>query len=215
MNQKRLPSFSRIFDLDFCLLDTPSMKPGLVPVLEKVLREGGCGDAEVPILIDALWSMPLAEVVKKRGLSAPLASELKRVNENLPIPPETRLYEDVLPVFEELRRQEGLNFLVTKGLQGYQGRKLDHLGIRAYFARIDIVGEENLFGTKLDAIQHIMMEHDLDPSSVHIIGDGHEELTAAHTIGARSIQTLRPGVVRLPAHHHVRHLGDILDLSLL
>ncbi len=202
-----------MFDLDRCLFDTDSMRPGLAPVFGEALLRGGCDATQVPTLIDALWSMPLVEVVTKYGLGAELADELTRMNADLPIPPEACLFEDSVPVLEELKRRGQPCHLITKGLQGFQTRKLEHLGISGYFREVHIVGEGNRFLTKLEAVRYIMAEQSIGPETLHVIGDGHEELSAAHTVGATSIQTLRPGVKRLSAHHHVVQLSEMLHLS--
>ena len=111
---------------------------------------------------------------------------------------------------------DAARFLVTSGFTRFQNSKIDALGIRALFASVHVdaidiaapVGKEAIF-------RHILREHRFEPREALVIGDNPDsELAAGARVGIRTVQILRPGVVRsATANHHIRGLDELAALA--
>jgi FMN phosphatase YigB (HAD superfamily) len=120
-------------------------------------------------------------------------------------------YED-LPLLEQV---PGERFLVTTGFRRLQESKIAALDITRYFAAVVIDGlEDRPRKDKRCRFQEIMAVRNLRQADVLIVGDSHEaELTAAKSLGIRSVQTLRPRVARSDiASFHVSGLSELLEV---
>jgi FMN phosphatase YigB (HAD superfamily) len=106
-------------------------------------------------------------------------------------------------------------FLVTTGFRKLQESKIRALGIEGLFRGIivDAIDEEGRKG-KRGYFQEIIDKYNYSPQEVLVLGDNPEsEIEAGNSLGLRTIQTLRPGIVRTPkASHHISSLKELAAL---
>lgn len=108
--------------------------------------------------------------------------------------PEIKLFTGCQELLEKLKNNPGLRlFLLTKGGRAVQNKKIGILKIRNFFEKIYILDETDLIGnqklTKLDMMQNIINENNLDSQKIIVIGDRpNSELIAGQKLGAITIQ---------------------------
>ncbi len=203
---------SIIFDLDYCLFDTDSMRAGIGVLLLRYVRDcGGFAELSDEALIDFLWRTPPAEVVAHWRLLADQADGFFAFYRNLPVPVEAILYDDVVPSLETLRTQDIRLFLVTAGVSAFQWRKITHTGLAPYFTEILVVGPGESPLTKRAAMQQLINQYALCPHETLVIGDGAEELAAGRALGMCTVQTMRPGVSCRDANWHISSLSELMS----
>jgi putative hydrolase of the HAD superfamily len=106
-------------------------------------------------------------------------------------------------------------FLVTSGFKRLQDSKIDALGIRKWFTAVHVDAIDAAVPLGKEAIfRRILRDYALQPRDALVIGDNPDsELAAGARIGIRTVQTLRPGVVRSAAADH--HITGLEELSAL
>ncbi len=104
---------------------------------------------------------------------------------------------------------------MTTGFRKLQESKVGALGTASLFRGIivDAIDEAGRKG-KRGYFQEIMETNNYSPQEVFVVGDNPEsEIEAGNSLGLRTVQTLRPGVVRSPkATLHIDSLTDLRSL---
>jgi len=206
-----------IFDLDRTLYDTDSAQDAVKQAIEEFTKqfETLFGEASVirrADLVQQLIKMSPDEVIEFFHLDQKNALLYIDFYENLPVPAEAVLYLDVWGALEKLQTKGVRLFLVTKGEESFQRRKISHVGIERFFKEMVVVGPRCKIKDKKTAFQDLMTRHYLSPHTIWVVGDGQEELTAGRILGWRTVQTLRPGVPKREADHHIRTLPELVTL---
>ena len=209
-----------IFDLDNCLLDARSMGTLFDPAFSAI-REANDGSVSQQVLEEAIeqcWYTAFNTVVEHYGLTEKMRQAGMAQFRQLRISKAIKGYDDidVIPQFP-LRR-----YLVTSGFRVLQESKIDALGIRGWFDHIliDDVDEalQDLTGAhgKLAFFERIVALEGCRPSELVVVGDNPlSELGAGHTLGATTVQTLRPGVAPWDlADHQISSLAELKDIVL-
>jgi putative hydrolase of the HAD superfamily len=103
-------------------------------------------------------------------------------------------------------------FLVTSGFRKLQESKIRALGFSSLFRGIvvDAIDDVERKG-KRSYFQEIIDTYKYVPSEVLVVGDNPEsEIEAGNSLGLRTVQILRPGIVHSPkATHHIRDLTEV------
>jgi len=201
-----------IFDLDFCLFDTNSMRVGLGKRFKSFFERYPYyfSQSKSADLINQAWQTAPHELVE--NWPSHIGAAFFKFYRELPVPPEAVLYPDTIAGLDALRSAEVTLFLVTKGLEGFQQRKVDHLRIRSFFEQVIVVGPDSVLSTKLEAMTGILLSHRLDPHTGMVVGDSGDELGAGRLLGLTTVQTVRPKVRQLEANHHIAELAALLPL---
>jgi len=202
-----------ILDLDFCLFDTDSMRRPLGPVFERFFSgHDFFSRLEMKGLIDQAWSTAPHDLVKRLEMPDALALTFLDFYRGLQVPAEAVLYADVQECLTALQARRAKMFLVSKGIESFQAAKVAHCDIGEFFAEVVYVGPDSARAIKREAMQDIFSRHRLNPADVWVVGDSKDELSAGQALDATTVQTLRPGIKRQPAHHHVTDLHELVKL---
>lgn len=205
---------SVVFDLDFCLFRTRSMKRGLVPVIRNYIKsEDVLRVHDEKTLISFIWDNAPDVVVAEYRLNEVERERFLSFYAGLPVPPGATLYGDVFPVLNELKVRNVRMYLLTKGERPFQLRKVAHLGISEYFEEVIVVGSRCQVKTKHDALGELIERRGLSTLDTWVVGDGPEELKAGLALRCQTVQTLRAKVNRFDgAAYHINALPKLLPL---
>ena len=117
-----------------------------------------------------------------------------------------------LAILAELR---AWRFLVTSGFRRLQESKIKALKLDPLFTAVyvDAIDEPDRLG-KQALFERILREYELTPTEVLIVGDNADsEIEAGNRLGIKTVQTLRPGVVRAStATFHIHSLAELKQL---
>jgi FMN phosphatase YigB (HAD superfamily) len=199
-----------IFDLDSTLYNTPLLKEKVAKYFEAEVARNP--KLQGKIKGEELLSKNPDDVVSEFRFNEMEKNKYLRFYENLPLPQESLLFPDVRDTLIEFKQQGNLLFLVTRGEAVLQWRKIRKSGISHFFKEVIVVGARCKMKTKHQAFEDIVIRNHLLPSSAWIIGDGQEELTAGRELGCQTVQTLRPGIPKREADHHITILPELLTL---
>jgi len=203
-----------ILDLDNCLAPATEVNRELYDEALAAIRQANDGSISEAILdaaFHALWSTAYDVVAREHGFTEAMAAAgwqaFCRFEVNHPM----RGYGDL----ERLADFDMPLCLVTSGFRRLQASKIRALGIAAQFreAVVDAIDETPRLG-KRGHFERLIATHGWRAENIWIAGDSpHSELAAGRAIGAVTVQTLRPGVLRSDiADHHVQDLGELLAL---
>lgn len=196
-----------IFDFDFCLFDTNSMRASLGPLFACFFTQYEFFSAfSIEDLVDRAWVTAPHDLVQQLALPADISATYLTFYRQLPVPPEAKLYPEVWEVLSWLRDQRFEMWLVTKGVESFQAAKVAHCGIAPFLTDILYVGPESVVKTKHEAMEGIITRYQLDPVNVWVVGDSSDELTAGQELGLTTVQTLRPGIKKLTATYYANDL---------
>lgn len=202
-----------IFDLDNCL--SPARQTGdLFEPAFAAIRQANRGTLSEAALAEAIedtWKHSLDAVAAMHGFTPEMLAAGWKILTETTVPGSLRGYPDL----ELLERLPVTRFLVTSGFRRLQESKIDALGIRQWFSavHVDAIDEPGRQG-KQALFAGILREHRLHVDDVLVVGDNPEsEIAAGNRLGIRTVQTLRPGVVRhASATHHVESLAELSAL---
>lgn len=202
-----------IFDLDNCL--SPARQAGdlFQPAFDAIAAANGgtLSDAALAEAIEDTWKHSLDVVAAMHGFTPQMLSAGWNVLCAITVPGSMRGYPDI----DLLPRLPATRFLVTAGFRRLQESKIDALGIRHLFTavHVDAIDEPGRQG-KQALFANILRDHRLRTEEVLVVGDNPDsEIAAGNRLGIRTVQTLRPGVVRhASATHHVTSLGELSAL---
>jgi putative hydrolase of the HAD superfamily len=203
-----------LFDLDNCLCAANAPGPDFLrPLFEAIAaaNEGTYGAETMRQICAECWFQPLDIVARKFAFTPAMRAAAWRAGAALKVTTPLLGYADLalVPTIEATR------FLVTSGFRRLQDSKIDALGIRKWFAAVHVDAIDSPTPLGKEAIfRRILREYALQPGEALVIGDNPDsELAAGARIGIRTVQILRPGVVRSSAaDHHISELGELQAL---
>lgn len=204
-----------IFDLDNCLSAADAPGPDFLQPLFDAIAAANHGTRSADSLQQAFaecWYQPLDIVARKFSFSPEMRAAAWRAGGALEVSAPMHGYAD-LGVLATLA---AARFLVTSGFLRLQNSKIDALGIRELFTAVFVDALDAAVPAGKEAIfRQILREHGLQPGDALVIGDNPEsELAAGARVGIRTVQILRPGVVRsAAADHHIHGLAELLNLA--
>lgn len=200
-----------LFDLDNCLAAADEtgrdhFRPAFDAITAACL--GTHSPAQLAAAFEDTWVHAFDWVARRHGFTdAMYQAGFEELREAV-VPRPMRGYGD-LHVLGELDRPM---YLVTAGFPNLQWSKLRMLGIADRFEQviIDAVDDPNRVG-KQRHFESILIEHGYSVDAVLVVGDNpHSELEAGRRMGAKTVQTLRPGVERSPLEtYHISHLEEL------
>lgn len=199
------------FDLDTCL--SAADEPGRAlfePAFEAIRQanQGTLPDAALARAIAECWRFPFDDVARRHGFSEAMREAGFRAFGRIEIPVPMKGYGDL----EVLGALPVRRFLVTTGFRRLQESKIRALGIGALFEGIciDAIDEPGPKG-KERIFRELLARHALRTDEVLVVGDNPDsEIAAGNRLGLRTVQTLRPGVLRGDnATHHVTGLAEL------
>ena len=180
------------------------------------IREANHGtltDRQLEAAFDACWHTAFYTVAKEHGLSDEMTAAGAQAFRRLTVP-ETSGYQGC-PDLGELQSVPADKFLVTSGFRNFQNSKIDSLGIRNQFKRIDIDDAEDFLPDpspgKAPLFERIRDTERLHANQVLIVGDNPgSEIAAGNSLGMSTVQVLRPRVERSSqATHHIESLSEL------
>lgn len=200
-----------IFDLDNCLAAADEPGAQLLAPVFAAIRAANDGAFSEPTLRAAFadcWRTAFDAVAEEYHFTTAMRAAgwaaFSRIAVNTPM----HGYGD-LTVLKELPARR---FLVTSGFRRLQESKVHALGFAAWFDAIciDAIDEPERKG-KLGIFNELLTRHNLRSDEVLVVGDNPEsEIEAGNRLGMRTIQILRPGVVRSEAASaHIRGLTEL------
>jgi putative hydrolase of the HAD superfamily len=201
-----------IFDLDNCLAAADEVGARLFQPAFDAIRAANQGTLAPEALETALrdcWVHSLDFVAAKHGFSESMLAAGWGAFLEIEVREPMRGYGDL----DVLRDLGQLRFLVTSGFRRLQESKIRALGITSLFDAIEIdaidapnrKGKERIFVDLLERFN-------LRPEEVLVVGDNPDsEIEAGRRLGIRTVQIIRPGVVRASgATEHVKDLVELL-----
>lgn len=198
-----------IYDLDHTLFDSTTLDMGIFQPAFDTLNEAVNLDEEKwNTLKNDFFSISFNAFLEKHlsGETKEAFIQCLRQIDNLP---KLDAYDDGSIV----QQYETANYLVTSGLEEFQNRKIDALGIRDWFAEIYIDDPfDPKWKDKEEIFRHILSKHNYDPSDVLVVGDNPEsEIKAGNRIGIKTIQILRAGVEASEMADH--RINSLIELN--
>lgn len=178
-----------IVDLDDTIFPTKSMPSSLFKVAIDNISSYVLSNTEhnVESLIADLWSRPVDVVCHAYGLPDDVLRRFYLDIEKIDF---SRLPIEVYPDYKELLKVPHSRALVTTGLRKLQEAKIVALQIRSDFEEIHIDDPRTAprYGKK-KIFEKIMLERNLGPTDVWIIGDNPDsEIKAGRELGMNTIQ---------------------------
>lgn len=203
-----------ILDLDNCLAPATEVDRSLYVAALAAIRRANDGSVSEQVLdaaFQALWSTAYDVVARDHGFTEAMTTAGWHAFAGIEVNGPMHGYGDL----HRLADFRVPLCLVTSGFRRLQESKIRALGIREVFseALVDAIDETPRLG-KQGHFERLVATHGWRPAHVWVAGDSpRSELAAGRAIGATTVQTLRPGVVRSElADHHVHDLGELLAL---
>lgn len=205
-----------IFDFDNCLFDTRSMGTELVVPVLRAMQEADSGEFLTPKVNQAIetdiWLLSLEDLFKKYGVPEQIRKAMRNSYTELEATSLSQCYSD----FALLEQFPHHKILVTSGFKKLQWSKIRITGIERFFEEIiiDMIDDpENRKGKKA-IFSELQEKYGLIPREVMVIGDSlTSELKAGKELGMTTVQTLRPGVIKVEGFDfYVSNLDELLML---
>jgi putative hydrolase of the HAD superfamily len=203
-----------IFDLDNCLADASEAGADLFKPALDAMRQAGRGrlsGAAIERALADVWIHPLDWVATQHRLPEEMLVAGWRIFGTLEVTRPLRGYGD-LALVASLPAQR---FLVTSGFRRLQESKIRMLNLAGFFAsvHVDAIDEPGRPG-KQKIFEQILQDHGLAAADVLIVGDNADsEIAVGNRLGIKTVQTLRPGVLR--ASNATYHIESLTELQLL
>ena len=203
-----------IFDLDNCLSAADEVGRALFePAFEAIRRanQGRLPDETLEEAFSDCWYHSLDFVAARHGFSRVMLDAGWAALAGLEVTTPMSGYPD-LGMLEEIK---ALRFLVTSGFRRLQESKVRALGIHPLFTEVlvDAIDDPNRKG-KQQIFSDIMESYQLTPAQVLVVGDNPDsEIAAGNRLGIKTVQILRPGVLRCrSASFHIDGLAGLNQL---
>jgi len=186
-----------ILDLDNCLAAANEVGEGVFKPAFEAMRNANRGtltDEQLAKAFEEIWRQPLDFVASKFGFSQEMLAAGWKAFSQTVIETPMKGYGD-LAVLQELPFEL---YLVTSGFRGLQESKVKALQIADLFRgiEIDAIDEDDRKG-KQGVFASILERKELKPEEVIVVGDNPDsEIEAGNRLGIRTVQILRPGVLR-------------------
>jgi FMN phosphatase YigB (HAD superfamily) len=208
-----------IFDLDNCLAAANEVGEDVFKPAFEAMRNANRGtltDEQLAEAFQEIWRQPLDFVAQKFDFSQEMLAAGWGVFSQTVVETPMRGYGD-LAVLRELPFEL---YLVTSGFRGLQESKVKALQIADLFRgiEIDAIDEDDRKG-KQGVFASILERKELKPEEVIVVGDNPDsEIEAGNRLGIRTVQILRPGVLRannatfyIETFHELKTLLEKLD----
>jgi len=200
------------FDLDRCIFDTSTLGKGVLRRVAAPLLRADISEAQRVQMRELLLTTGLDDAAAAVGLPDSVRLEMRETYRTLTVSQSANTYGDE----HCLRELPTVNILVTTGYRKFQMEKIAMLGISDLFSEIivDALDDPELRKGKQQIFGELLERHGWTAAEVLVVGDNpRSELDAGKVLGIRTVQTLRPGVVRWEkADHHVTSLCEIAAL---
>lgn len=201
-----------IFDLDNCL--APADEVGVEffkPAFDAIAtaNDGGLSAEAMQQAFCDIWFHAFDWVARRHRFTQAMFDAGWHVFASLEVTKRMRGYADI----GDLAAIRADRFLVTSGFRKLQESKIRALGIAELFHGIvvDAIDEAGREG-KRGHFRNIMASCKYAPQDVIIVGDNPDsEIDAGNSLGLRTVQILRPGVVRSEKAGH--HIHGLLELN--
>jgi FMN phosphatase YigB (HAD superfamily) len=186
-----------ILDLDNCLAAANEVGEDVFKPAFEAMRNANHGtltDEQLAEAFEEIWRRPLDFVALKFGFSQEMLAAGWNAFSQTVIETPMKGYGD-LAVLRELPFEL---YLVTSGFRGLQESKVKALQIADLFREIEIdaIDEDDRKG-KQGVFASILERKELKPEEVIVVGDNPDsEIEAGNRLGIRTVQILRPGVLR-------------------
>jgi FMN phosphatase YigB (HAD superfamily) len=186
-----------ILDLDNCLAAANEVGEDVFKPAFEAMRNANRGtltDEQLAEAFEEIWRQPLDFVASKFGFSQEMLAAGWKAFSQTVIETPMKGYGD-LAVLQELPFEL---YLVTSGFRGLQESKVKALQIADLFRgiEIDAIDEDDRKG-KQGVFASILERKELKPEEVIVVGDNPDsEIEAGNRLGIRTVQILRPGVLR-------------------
>ena len=186
-----------ILDLDNCLAAANEVGEDVFKPAFEAMRNANRGtltDEQLAKAFEEIWRQPLDFVASKFGFSQEMLAAGWKAFSQTVIETPMKGYGD-LAVLQELPFEL---YLVTSGFRGLQESKVKALQIADLFREIEIdaIDEDDRKG-KQGVFASILERKELKPEEVIVVGDNPDsEIEAGNRLGIRTVQILRPGVLR-------------------
>ena len=186
-----------ILDLDNCLAAANEVGEDVFKPAFEAMRNANHGtltDEQLAEAFEEIWRRPLDFVALKFGFSQEMLAAGWNAFSQTVIETPMKGYGD-LAVLRELPFEL---YLVTSGFRGLQESKVKALQIADLFREIEIdaIDEDDRKG-KQGVFASILERKKLKPEEVIVVGDNPDsEIEAGNRLGIRTVQILRPGVLR-------------------
>jgi FMN phosphatase YigB (HAD superfamily) len=186
-----------ILDLDNCLAAANEVGEDVFKPAFEAMRNANHGtltDEQLAEAFEEIWRRPLDFVALKFGFSQEMLAAGWNAFSQTVIETPMKGYGD-LAVLRELPFEL---YLVTSGFRGLQESKVKALQIADLFRgiEIDAIDEDDRKG-KQGVFASILERKELKPEEVIVVGDNPDsEIEAGNRLGIRTVQILRPGVLR-------------------
>ena len=195
-----------------CILDTHTLTgPFFKPVLDALY--GSELSLELKKKVEyQLWTTSLSDVVDMFSIPESVAEKMREAHKQIEVPDGIKSFGDE----EYIRELPVKKILVTSGYRKFQETKIAKLSIARLFDEIIIDAldsREKRKGKKM-IFQEILEKNNWQASEVLVVGDNPvSELGVAKALGIRTVQTLRPTVIKWEeADHHIFSLSELVSL---
>lgn len=203
-----------IFDLDNCIFDTSSMGGRAISGVKDALNSSNLSENIKAQIGIGLKTDPLDDVLIRFNVPENIGEAMRQAYRDSDLTPETPAFsygdENVIKDLQVLK------ILVTSGYKKFQTSKIDRLNIRDLFDKviIDILDNPKERKGKVKIFQEILEAYGLQKNEVLVVGDNpRSELGAAKELGIKTVQTLRPSIVKWEeADVYITSLHELKDL---
>lgn len=187
-----------VFDLDNTLYDATTISAEVLRPAVDAVRRANTGPDAIPadVLEAALQSarrLGFLAVAQRHALPGFLSAAWHEAYRGLRVTTRLRPYPDVLPALAAL---DLIKLLLTTGFRGMQESKIAALDIAHLFDAIYLDTLDAGAGPgKRRLLEEILETHHLESHETLVIGDSPEnEIAAGNSLGAVTVQILRPGI---------------------
>lgn len=203
-----------IFDLDSCLAAANEPGENLFAEAFQAIRsanKGEVSEGQLRAAFQDCWRFPFDFVAERYGFSPAMRAAGFAAFCQVEVRQPMHGYGDL----NELAQLPAKLFLVTSGFRRLQESKIRALGITKLFTgiHIDAIDESGPKG-KLCAFKAILLDHQLLPHEVLVVGDNPDsEIAAGNQLGMKTVQILRPDVpASAAATYQIQNLRELRRL---
>ena len=196
-----------ILDLDNTIFPVPSIGSVLFAPLFDLIGQRVDDPSKIDGIRKDTMRIPFQKVAVKYELDEALTNDgielLKTIEHRGPI----TAFDD----FSLVRDWDGLKFLVTMGFEKMQSSKIDALHLRDDFEKVYIADPSVTDKTKKDIFADILLEYQLKPEEVMVVGDDPEsEIRGAEELNIPAVIYDKYGTVKKGAQQ--RSISDYSEL---
>lgn len=201
-----------IFDLDNCLAPADEVGADFFRPAFDAIAAANDGSVPADAMRQALsdvWFHAFDRVAEQHGFTQAMFDAGWQAFANLEVVKPMQGYADL----DDLAAIRADRFLVTSGFRKLQESKIRALGIAGLFHGIfvDAIDEAPRLG-KRGCFRAIIERYALAAQDVIVVGDNPDsEIEAGNSLGLRTVQILRPGVIR--SEKAARHIHRLIEVA--